>query len=109
MTERAHLTSVEALESFRAALVIYLRKAQPALEEVAAQLARTRIWIEEDRRRHWELQRRQRLLQLEQTRNTLSNVRMSNVHGATHEAQVDFRRAQHACEEAESKLRKLKH
>lgn len=108
MPERAHLTSVEALESFRAALVIYLSKAQPALEEVTAQLMRTRVWIGEDRQRHWQQQRRQRMLQLEQTRNTLSTVRMSNVHGATHEAQVDYRRAQQAYEEAESKLRTLK-
>ncbi len=42
MPERAHVTSVDALESFRANLIIYLSKARPTLEEVSADVQRMR-------------------------------------------------------------------
>jgi len=53
MPDRAHVTSVDALESFRAGLIVYLSKARPALEEVSAEVQRTRSWLEHDQRSHW--------------------------------------------------------
>ena len=48
MPERAHVTSLEALESFRASLILYVSKARPTLEEVSADVVRTRLWLEND-------------------------------------------------------------
>ena len=64
MPERAHVTSVDALESFRASLIVYLSKARPTLEEVSADVQRTRGWLEDEQRTHWEneLRRRSRAL-----------------------------------------------
>ena len=45
MPERAHVTSVDALELFRSQLIVYLSKARPALDEVSAEVVRTRVWL----------------------------------------------------------------
>ena len=36
MAQKAHVTSLEALETFRANLVVYLSQARPALDEVSS-------------------------------------------------------------------------
>ena len=38
MPQRAHVTSLSAIEAFRANLIVYLSKARPTLEEVYLQL-----------------------------------------------------------------------
>ena len=65
MPERAHVTSVDALEAFRANLIVYLSKARPTLEEVSADVQRTRGWLEGEQRTYWEseLRRRSQALQ----------------------------------------------
>jgi hypothetical protein len=50
MPQQAKITSVEALDAFRAALIIYLSKARPTLEEVSADVQRTRGWLEGEQR-----------------------------------------------------------
>src|SRR5882724_3895206 len=47
--EKAQITSVEAIESFRANLIIFLGQARPALEEVGSEMARMKQWLESDR------------------------------------------------------------
>ena len=42
MPQRAKITSVEMLESFRESLILYLSKARPVVDEVGADVARTR-------------------------------------------------------------------
>ena len=82
MPERAHVTSLEALESFRANLILYVSKARPALEEVSAEVLRTKLWLENDQRVHWEGQFRRRAKALEQAQQALSSARMSSLHNA---------------------------
>src|SRR6266700_4033198 len=89
MPERAHVTSVEALESFRASLVLYVSKARPTLEEVSAEVLRTKLWLENDQRMHWEGQVRRRAKALEQAQQALSSARMSTLHhGGTAEGKL---------------------
>ena len=54
MTNRAHVDSLEAIESFRAALIVYLSKSRQALEVATGEIVRTRLWLETDRRIYWE-------------------------------------------------------
>jgi hypothetical protein len=54
MSERASVSSIEALESFRGALVRYIDKAKRALDDVNGEVRRTRTWLEADRRVFWE-------------------------------------------------------
>ena len=66
MPQQAQVRSVDALDSFRASLIVYLSQARPALEEVSAEVVRTRVWLETEQRNYWENQVRRRRKELEQ-------------------------------------------
>jgi len=108
MPQKAHITSVEALESFRSQLIVYMSKARPTLEEVSAEVVRIRQWLENEQRVHWESQVRRRAKELEQAQAALFSARLSNLREETAAEQMAFHRAKRALEEAEGKLRTLK-
>jgi hypothetical protein len=107
--QRAHVTSVEALESFRTSLILYVSKARPTVEEVSAEVLRTRLWLENEQRMHWESQVRRRAKALEQAEQALSSARMSNLGDASSTERMAVRKARQALEEAEAKLKLLKY
>jgi len=108
MAERAQVTSVEAIEAFRARLIVYLTKARAAVEEASAEVSRTRQWLEVDQRRYWEDQLRLRRKKLERAQNELSSARLSTLQDATGAQQMAVRKAREAVYEAEAKLNLLK-
>src|ERR1043166_4858972 len=108
MPQRAHITSVEALEIFRSQLIVYVTKARPTLEEVTGDVLRTRLWLQNEQRTHWEGQVRRRAKELEQAQAELFSARLSNLRKETAAEQMAFHRAKRHLEEAESKLRTLK-
>ena len=108
MPERAHVTSVDSLESFRASLIIYLSKARPVLEEVSADVVRTRLWLENDQRTYWENQVRLRTRELEQAQQALFSAKMGTLRQETAAEQLAVHRARRARDDADSKLKVLK-
>src|SRR5512137_2149671 len=109
MPQGAHVTSVESIEAFRSDLIIYLSKARPTLEEVSAEVLRTRIWLQNDQRIFWESQVRRRAKELEQAQQALFSAGISNLHEATDVQKMAVMRARRALEEAEQKLKTVKH
>jgi len=105
---QAQVTSVEAIAAFRASLIVYLSKARPALEEVSAEVLRTRLWVQNDQRRLWENQLRLRTRRLEEAQAELFNARLSQFHQSTALQHMAVQRAEHAVREAEAKLTVLK-
>jgi hypothetical protein len=108
MADRARVTSVEALESFRATLLVYLSKARPTLEEVSSDILRTRVWLENDQRMHWETEVRRRSKILEQAQQALSSARVSDFREHTSTEFMAVQRARRALDEAEAKLKRVK-
>src|ERR1051326_1947971 len=108
MPQKAHVASVEALEAFRSNLVVYVSKARPTLEEVSADVLRTRLWLQNEQRTHWEAQVRRRAKELEQAQAALFSARLSNLREESAAEQMTFHRAKRSLEEAETKLRTLK-
>ncbi len=108
MPERAHVTSVEALEDFRASLIIYLSKVRPTLEEVTSEVLRTRVWVQSDQRTHWENQVRRRARELQQAQQVEFGARLSNLRDSTDAERMAVQRARRALDEAEAKLRRVK-
>lgn len=104
MPEGANITSVEAVSAFRAALIVFLGKARPLLEEISSEIVRTRQWVENDQRLHWEHQMRLRYRKLEEARVELFNARLSKLQEATALLQMAAQRAERGVREAESKL-----
>jgi hypothetical protein len=108
MPDRAHVTSVDALESFRASLIIYLSKARPTLEEVSADVQRTRGWLESEQRTYWESEFRRRSRALDEAQAALFSSRISELREVSANEQMAVQRAKRALDEAEAKLRAVK-
>jgi hypothetical protein len=109
MAEGAQVKSVEVLESFRSSLILYLSKARPALDDVGSGVVRMRLWVQEDRRRHWEGEIRRRQRALEQAQQELFSARLSNLREVTLTQQKAVQRAQRALGEAEDRLGRVRH
>jgi hypothetical protein len=108
MPERVHITSVEALEAFRASLIIYLSKARPTLDEVGAEVLRTRLWLQNTQRIHLEGQVRRRTKEFEQAQQAFFSARHSTLREETVAERMAVQKAKRALEEAEAKLKLLK-
>ena len=108
MTGQAKITSVEAIESFRAKLIVFLGQARPVVDEAAHELSRTRLWLQNDQRALWEHQLRLRARRLEEAKQELFNARLSQFQDSTAMPLVAMQRAQHAVQEAEATLGSLK-
>jgi len=104
MTPQAQVTSVEAIESFRANLLVYLSKARPVLEEISADVLRMKQWLQHDQRRHWEGELRLRQRRLDEAKAELFSAKISAGQKATTLPLMTMQRAQQAVKEAEAKL-----
>jgi hypothetical protein len=108
MAPRAKVSSVDALDSFRANLVLYTHRARPAVEEATAEVLRTKLWLENDQRRHWEAELRRRNRELEEAQQQLFRARLSHLQETTLVPQMAVDRARRAVRDAEAKLTLLK-
>jgi len=108
MATQAKITSVEAIELFRAALIVFTSQARPALEEASSDVMRSRLWLENEQRRFWENELRQRNKKMEQSQSELLTARMSDFQETTSLQQMTVRRARQAVQAAEDKLKTLK-
>jgi len=108
MADRAQVTSVEAIEAFRSALVIYLSKSRPALEEMSNEVARAKQWLQNDQRRKWEGEMKARTKKLERAQAELFSVSMSKIQEVSSAQQLLVRRAKQAVDEAQEKIAMLK-
>ncbi len=89
MSSGAKVSSIDALESFRSSLLLYLTRSRSVLDEVTQDIVRTRIWLETDRRVHWKRQIRLSSAAAAQAEQELMTARLSGDSGAI----LDRRRA----------------
>ena len=108
MAEQAQITSVEAIESFRVALILFTSRARAALEEVSGEAQHTKQWLENDQRRLLENELRLRAKKLEQAQQELFSARLSTFQETTSLQQLAVQRAQRAMREAGEKMARLK-
>src|SRR5688572_18262348 len=108
MSSRANVTSVEALELFRSNLIVYLSKARPTLEEASDDVTRVRVWLETDRRVHWEMQVRRAAQKLQDAQQAVFSADLSNLREVSAAERNAVTKAKRALDEAETKLRIVK-
>src|SRR5690349_13373702 len=108
MADQAHVTSFDAIEVFRAELIAYLSKTRPVVEDACDEIARTREWIESDRRVYWESQARRRERALEDAQQALFSARLSNLRDVRTAEQMAVVKARRSVDEAHGKLRKIR-
>jgi len=104
----ANVSSVEAIELFRANLIAFLGKARPVLEDACDEVFRTRQWLQHDRRTFWENQLKRRRKILEEAEQSLFGARLGNLREPTSAEVAAVTRAKRAFNEAEEKLRLVK-
>lgn len=105
MPERAKVTSLEAIESFRAKLIVFREKANRVLDEISEDVTRTRLWLQQDRVAHWEGQIRRCHRELEQRQQELFTARVSVMDDPVDVKQAAVRKARQALRQAEDRLK----
>jgi len=108
MPESAKVTSLEAIESFRARLIIYRDKAARVLDEVSDEVTRARVWLESERPVFWQSQIRRFSRELEQAQQELFSAQLSGLRDASYAQQANVQKARRAITGAEEKLKLVK-
>ena len=108
MADRAQVTSVEAVESFRADLVVYLTRARSVLEEACDEVLRTRLWVQNDQRRFWEHEMKIRARKLEEARAELFSAQLSQFQQSSSLQLMAVQRTERAARDAEDRMAHLK-
>ncbi len=103
MPEHAKVTSLEAIESFRAKLIVYRERAGRILDEVSDDVIRTRVWIEQDRPAYWKNQITLRTRDWEQRKQELFSAQLSGMRDASYIQQAAVRKALDGVRHAEAK------
>ena len=109
MSDQVRITSIDALESFRADLIQYVEKARVALEDAEGEVRRTRSWLDMDRTGYWAGQCKQWTKICEQTEAELYNVTLTRPKESHAFQKMAVMKARRKLEEAEAKLRVVQH
>ena len=108
MAEQAQVKSVEALESLRAAFIVYQSKSRRAVDMALEEAVRLRQWVQGDCRVHWEGQIRQWGRVLERARAELMTARLSALVDRSTRHEEAVRKAERALAHAQEKLKMAK-
>jgi chromosome segregation ATPase len=108
MSVQAKVTSVEALDVFRASLMIFQAKARRSVDDATDELRRTRMWLQHEQRTRWENELKKRCRTLEQAEQELISAKLSSLRDNITFQQNAVRKAKAAVAEAEEKLRHIK-
>jgi vacuolar-type H+-ATPase subunit E/Vma4 len=108
MPDRAKLTSLEALESFRTSLIIYLEKALRVLDEINDEVLRTKFWVQNERREHWEREVRRCAREFEQRQQELFSARLSTMREPSPAEHLAALKAKRALDDATARLNLVK-
>lgn len=108
MADQAKITSIEALEAFRACLIVFVDSAHRSIDQVGDDVRRMRSWVHSEQRIHWEREIRKRDRILGEAKQELMRVKLSGLRDNTFPQEEAVRRAKRALEHAEEKLRNVK-
>jgi hypothetical protein len=108
MAEQAKVTSIDALERFRASVILFLNKAHQSVDEVGDEVRRTRIWVQDDQRVKWDREIRRRAKLLDEAKQELMRARLSGLRDSTLAQEEGVRKAERLMAEAELKRRNVK-
>jgi len=104
----ANVRSIETLETFRASMIVFLTKARRSIDQVGEEVQRTRNWLDQDQKLHWQTELKKRTRAMEQAQQELVTARYSTLRASTTMQEVAVRKAKAAVQEADEKLRRVK-
>jgi hypothetical protein len=109
MAVQARVTSTDALESFRASLIVFMNKARLSVDDAGDEVRRMRSWLQTEQPMRWEGEIRRRAKALDQAEHELRNAKFASAQdSAVQIRQRAVNRAKEALAEAHEKLRRIK-
>lgn len=108
MADQARISNLDAIESFRTALVVFIGKTRQALDATQDAVKKNRAWLQTEQPAYWSAQIRQRQKRLDQAQAELMSARLSEFVDAPSVQQMAVRKARAALEEAQAKLDRTK-
>jgi hypothetical protein len=108
MSDQAEVTSIDAIADFRTALLIYISKVRPLLDDSADEVFRTREWLRTSQRIHWENQVRSKTRELSDAQQALFSAELAKLRPPSSAEVMAVQKAKRALDTAEEKLRTIK-
>lgn len=108
MSDQVKISSIDALEAFRADLVQYIAKARVALEDMEGDVRRTQTWLDTDRAQHWTGQVKLWTKNLQQAEQELYSANLTNPQASNAFQKMAVLKARRKLEAAEEKQRVVK-
>src|SRR6201996_925168 len=108
MGEQSRVTSVEALETMRSGLIVFSSKALSVVDQIADEIRRTRAWVQQEQRRHWEAEVKKRDRALVEAKQELLGVKMIGMIHNFSAQQAPARKCSAPLEERKTKLPHMK-
>ena len=108
MSDYAEVTSIDAIADFRSALVIYISKVRPLLDDSADEVFRMREWLRTSQRIHWENQVRTKTRELTDAQQALFSAELAKLRPPSSAEIMAVQKAKRAVAAAEDKLRIVK-
>ena len=108
MSDQAEVTSIDAIADFRTALLIYISKVRPLLDDSVDEVFRTREWLRTSQRIHWENQVRSKTRELSDAQQALFSAELAKLRAPSSAELMAVQKAKRALVEAEDKLRTIK-
>lgn len=107
MTDKAHITNIEALGRFRSHLVLFVERANMVLDEVSEEVKRTRIWLQSEQRLKLGAQLKRKTQELEQFEQELFTARLSPLKTTKTGQQMQINKKRREIKELEDTLRSV--
>ncbi len=108
MADQARISNLDAIESFRTALIIFISKTRQSLETAQDAVKKTRSWLQLEQPAYWSAQIKLRQKKLDQAQQELMSARLSEFVDTPSMQQMAVRKARAALEEAQAKLLRTK-
>lgn len=108
MADQARISNLDAIESFRGALIVFISKTRQTLEMAQDSVKKTRGWLQTEQPAFWSAQIKQRQKKLDQAQQELMSARLSEFVDSPTVQQMAVRKAKAALEEAQAKLERTK-
>lgn len=104
----ARVTSIDALDDFRAKLLVYIARARRVLDDVNDDVIRTRAWLQSDRLPYWKKQVWLKQKELAAADQELMTARLSDMPEAVQARRMVVNRCKAALRETEERLERVK-
>ena len=106
--QQANVASIDALETFRSHLIVFLTKSKNALDEVSEDVRRMRNWLEVEQTGHWQGEIKRRRRKLDEAQQELFSAKLATFTSATTLQEAAVVKARRSMRDAEEKLRQIK-